>query len=177
MTHNTLRAAAEAARDTLESAKAGIEWWCDMLPEHSNGSDDEMLAQIDAAVAGLNAVLSQEPPAAAPAQGERAAFEAAWKVRPVPGLPEGVFASTKETAWAFWQMRARRGTYVAPDLQKLVDDFDQAWVDAERWRFVTSHYAEDHTDLAVCKNRAAAFGETANRLVDDAIEASREGLT
>lgn len=44
---------AQAAIDALEQAKNGLEWYRDRCPGAVDGSDDEMDAQIDAAIAGL----------------------------------------------------------------------------------------------------------------------------
>lgn len=43
--------------------------------------------------------------------------------------------------------------------------------DADRWRFITSEYAEEHTDLAVRKGLGATYGIDAERFVDAAIDA------
>jgi len=54
---------ADQLASALEAARNGIEWWRDMYPADANGSDDEMLSQIDEALA---AYRQSTTPAKAP---------------------------------------------------------------------------------------------------------------
>ncbi|WP_342617163.1 hypothetical protein [Rhodoferax sp. GW822-FHT02A01] len=49
--------ALEAARDALDTAKTGLDWYRDRCPEAVDGSDDEANEQIDAALTRINEVL------------------------------------------------------------------------------------------------------------------------
>lgn len=53
-----------------------------------------------------------------------------------------------------------------------VAELERLRMDAERWQFLTSDYAEENTDLAVCKRGASTYGVDAERLVDAAIDAA-----
>lgn len=46
-----------ATRDALEAARNGLQWYRDTYPEADSGADDEMMAQIDAALADHPAAL------------------------------------------------------------------------------------------------------------------------
>ena len=50
---------AQQARDALESAKNGLLWYADAHPADKNGSDDEAIAVIDAALAALEVEIAQ----------------------------------------------------------------------------------------------------------------------
>ena len=42
--------------ESLQDAKAGLQWYQDMHPEHTDGSDDEAMERIDAALDAAKAI-------------------------------------------------------------------------------------------------------------------------
>jgi hypothetical protein len=104
MTHDTLRAAAEAAKEALNDICA--ELGARLAPEESFDVRDALVKKFGV-VEELIATLSREPEAAAPAQGEREAFEAwaerefsDWYRKPPPGT------AIYDACWHAWQARA-----------------------------------------------------------------------
>lgn len=75
----TAAGAVQQAIEALEAAKNGLEWYRDARPMLTDGSDDEMDAQIDAAIAALAAT----PPAATQVPSDLHAA-----IMNLPGIPE-----------------------------------------------------------------------------------------
>lgn len=59
-----------ALRDALEAARNGLQWYRDMYPEADSGADDEMMAQIDEALAAQPAAPAIQWPTMPPSRGQ-----------------------------------------------------------------------------------------------------------
>ncbi len=97
-------------RAALEAARNGLQWYRDMHPEDNSSADDEMMAQIDAALNAVQPVPASEPPEGEaerrmdkPADAEVHAFNCGWRwalatptAAPAPAEP---FELVKETPY------------------------------------------------------------------------------
>lgn len=54
--------------EVLEAARNGLQWYRDTYPEADSGADDEMMAQIDAALAAAPAQQAGAPLPLAPSE-------------------------------------------------------------------------------------------------------------